>query len=127
MGKDGYLTNKQYLERLKILRKYIHSINRVMGYDSVVTGHKKTCVNVGLCNDNPDLIPKHMRMFPNRPDELKYTDKNQMCPLDKRSDGESWGCFFHCMFFKHKLVNKERILSLYNIKIEKAKEMVEDD
>lgn len=124
MGKDLYLTDEQYLERLKILRKYIHSVNRVVGYDSVVVGHKKTCVNVGFCNDNPDLIPENMRMFSDQPNVLKYTAKNQMCPLDKRTNGESWGCFFTCLFFQHKLVNKSRILALYNIKIEKAKKMV---
>lgn len=96
-----FLTNQQYLRRLKILRKHVCTLDTISGYDSSIIGAKETVVNVGMCNKEHKLIPKDMRIIKGRSSSgIKYTDVFQMCPLDTRQPGDSWGCFYHCRLFK---------------------------
>lgn len=113
------LTKRQYLTVLKRLRKKIAaSTEKASGYDDTTVGCKHTHCNVGLCCDDPKVFTKPMNLFPDEyPARVssKYRRDDHCCPLSGRS--VSGGCFYTCLFFKHHLVDKGRILELYDNRI----------
>lgn len=76
VNNKGYLIDEQFLRRLKILRKYIDTIEEPFGYNDTTTGYKNTEVHVGFCNQDVTTIPEDMRLWKDRPKVIKYRDEN---------------------------------------------------
>ena len=129
MGKDLYLTDKQWLSILYKIRDTISKPGfKPGGCDSTEPGNKYTETNCGLCNDNfttlkTSLFPEE---FKDGRTTMKYTEDHQICPFDTRprdSDHFS-GCQYTCGIFNKKLLKGNKLLDLVNETIIYAEEII---
>ena len=130
-----YLTDKQYLDLLKRIRKDLDEIQVIYAEDCTMIGYKHTITNVGLCaSEETDggwskakYVTRETAMWPKEFDKIgevryenpqmftmKYTGVNHKCPLDARSNKGGDGCFYHCRAFKDKNLTIAEVKRLYD-------------
>lgn len=116
-----YLTDEQYLDLLKKIRKDLEGLQEVFADDCTITGMKHTISNVGLCAgvetesgwSKDKYTTRETAMWPEDFDKIdkvkypypqqftmKYRQDKHRCPLDNRKKGGFDGCFYTCMIFK---------------------------
>ena len=130
MERSLYLTDEQYLELLKRIRKDLDKIESIFVEDSTV--------NVGLCagvlsksgnwyKDKyvtletalwPEAFKKIGKVQCENPQmfKMKYRGDGHSCPLDERK-GATDGCFYHCRAFKNRKLGVEEVKRLYDERI----------
>lgn len=136
---DMYLTDQQYLDLLKSIRKDLDSIDKVYAYDSTQIGNKFTETNCGLCAVDDDGHDRHVTeetaMWPKDfkrqgkteypyPQQFarKYRKEKHKCPLDDREGKHSDGCFYNCLAFNKKNLSIKEVKRLYDEMIKKVEQ-----
>ncbi len=137
-----YLTDEQYLDLMKKIRKDIDGVTEIFAEDSTMIGNKYTITNIGLCAEAFDekgsvfskskYVTRETAMWPKDFDKIgkvkydypqmfamKYRQSNQLCPLDKRNKGGFNGCFYTCRAFKDKTLTMQEVKCLYDEAIQK--------
>jgi len=130
-----YLTDEQYLDLLKKVRKDLEGLREVFADDCTITGMKHTISDVGLCAGvetesgwaKDKYTIRETAMWPKDFDKIgkvkwpypqqftmKYRQDWHRCPLDRRENPNVNGCFYTCMIFK--LKKDEKVLSINEIK-----------
>lgn len=145
MRADLYLTDEQHLSTLIRMRARIAGETtptpELVANDSTTTGDKHTECSWGMCNDDPTFWLHGELMFPDRPPLIrlmlkkgsrtveevpsvssKYHQQHQLCPFDRREDGEKPmtpnGCFYTCRVFRPSgPITREQALAMFDATI----------
>ncbi len=135
MKKVIHLTDEQYLDLLKRIRKTLDSITEVIAEDSTLIGNKYTEANVGLCTDK--FTTRETALWPKQFDtigkvkydhphmhSMKYRRTHHRCPLDNRRRPDINGCFYTCLLFqsKFKTPSIQEVKNLYDELIKEKEE-----
>jgi hypothetical protein len=93
--------------------------------DSDTIGDKYTHCSWGMCSEDLEQWPDvEDHLFPEEfPERIspKYLGPGQKCPMDRRTGGEGWGCFYSCRVFQDGLKDRAVALKLYDEELEKVK------
>ena len=136
---ETYLTDEQFLDALKRVRKQIAGGLKNLKDDSTTSGDKYTTCSWGTCTQSmaayphpdshlwPDQFILNQRVAP------KYKERRHLCPMDWRNPTKVKdnynGCFHSCRIFQAKSGRKNRVtqqqaLKMYDKRIKFMEDMI---